>query len=220
MSIKLYELCGKDGLHFSPYCWRAHMAMRHKQLAFETVSTSFTAISSILDGTHKRVPVLEAQGSVVAGSFEIAEFLERSYPDQPSLFGSAEGLALARFMDCWSNALHPDIARIAIKDIHDKLEPDDQAYFRKTREAVFGKTLEEVQDGRDLALLQLQQKLQPLSKVLQSQPFVSGKTPRYSDHIVFGSLHWAVLVADFPLLDSFEQSICDWYFGFVTQVNK
>lgn len=39
----------------------------------------------------RQVPVIEDQGKVVHDSFAIAQYLERTYPDQPSLFGGPGG---------------------------------------------------------------------------------------------------------------------------------
>jgi Glutathione S-transferase, N-terminal domain len=36
MAIKLYDLAAaEDDRRFSPYCWRAKMALKHKGLEFE-----------------------------------------------------------------------------------------------------------------------------------------------------------------------------------------
>ena len=45
--------------------------------------------------------------------------------------------------------MHPAMARLILLDIHDVLAPQDQEYFRSSREARFGQTLEAVQAGRD-----------------------------------------------------------------------
>ncbi|HXJ10454.1 MAG TPA: glutathione S-transferase N-terminal domain-containing protein, partial [Burkholderiales bacterium] len=41
--IKLYDLAAaEDDRRFSPYCWRAKMALKHKGLEFETIPWRFT----------------------------------------------------------------------------------------------------------------------------------------------------------------------------------
>mgnify|MGYP006194495939 CR=1 FL=1 len=40
--ITLYELSGKNDVRFSPYCWRARMALNYKNLDFKTVPIKFT----------------------------------------------------------------------------------------------------------------------------------------------------------------------------------
>ncbi len=51
------------------------------------------------------MPVIEDGGRFVADSWAIAEYLDESYPDRPSLFGGANGHGLARFIDNWTTAL-------------------------------------------------------------------------------------------------------------------
>ena len=40
------------------------------------------------------MPIIEDNGKVVNDSFEIALYLERTYPDKPSLFGGPGGATL------------------------------------------------------------------------------------------------------------------------------
>lgn len=150
MSITLYDLCGAKNERFSPYCWRAKMALAHKGLAFETRPTPFTAIAQIAGNSQKTVPVMFDGGQVVVDSFAIASYLEQHHQDGPSLFGGQGGLAMARFIESWAfTTLHPIILTLVVKDIHDLLSNADQVYFRQSREARLGKTLEDVQAGRE-----------------------------------------------------------------------
>ncbi len=58
MTRVLHELHGRDGHRFSPYCWRAIMALKHKGLDFERVPMKFTDRSAIAPSGQDRVPVL------------------------------------------------------------------------------------------------------------------------------------------------------------------
>ena len=42
VSIVLYDLKGRDGLRYSPYCWRIRYALAHKGLEIENVAVGFT----------------------------------------------------------------------------------------------------------------------------------------------------------------------------------
>ena len=53
------------------------------------------------------MPVIEDGGHFVADSWAIAEYLDESYPDRPSLIGGANGHGLARFIDNWTTARPP-----------------------------------------------------------------------------------------------------------------
>ena len=44
MSLTLYELCGADDRRFSPYCWRARMAVAHKGFDAEYIPMGFTEL--------------------------------------------------------------------------------------------------------------------------------------------------------------------------------
>ena len=88
MAIQLFELCGADpARRFSPYCWRSHLALAHKGLTIETIPWRFTDRAAI--GAHgaQKVPVMLDNGRAIVDSWVIAEYLEDTYPDRPSLFG-------------------------------------------------------------------------------------------------------------------------------------
>lgn len=200
MTILLYDLCGADDRRFSPYCWRVKMALIHKGLAFETQPVPFTAIPGILGGGQKTVPVIDDGGTVVADSFEIARHLEAAYPDRPSLFGGPAGEAAARFVDAWSLTLHPILSRLVLMDIYERIQPQDLDYFRASREARFGTTIEAFEDKSEARIAEIRERLQPLRLMLRHQPFIGGAAPLYADYVVFGSLQWARLTSPVAIL--------------------
>jgi len=205
MSITLYDLEGAGGERFSPHCWRARMALAHKGLEAAITGVSFVDIANIGDGTFKTVPVLDDNGVWVNDSFAIAQYLEKTYPQAPSLFGSQDGENYARFVLTWANnTLHFAIASMVIVDIHDLLNPKDQEYFRRSREKRFGKTLEQVQQGREDRLEEFRARLTPARMMLKSQPFLGGAAPNYTDYILFGTLQWARVSSSFQLLEPID----------------
>ena len=70
----------------------------------------------------------------------------------------------------------------------------------KTREARFGKPLEEVAASRDKSVETFRKSLDPLRLTLRTQPYLGGDTPNYADYIVFGAFQWARVVSPFKLL--------------------
>lgn len=211
MTIVLYDLVGAGDCRFSPYCWRTRMALAHKGLDFDARPVPFTGISAIGDGSHKTVPVIDDRGTVVSDSFAIALHLEAAYPDRPSLFGGPGGAGMARFVDSFANAtLHPLIAPLVVKDIHDRVTEADKAYFRASREARFGRRLEEVQADREQRVEAFRLALAPLRVTLKRQPFLSGAMPLYADHIVFGTLQWPRLTSPFSLIEAGDP-VGDWF---------
>lgn len=198
-AIVLHDLVGRDDLRFSPYCWRVKLALAHKGLAFETRATPFTAIAAIGEGV-KTVPVIDDGDRRVSDSFTIADYLEETYPDRPSLFGGTGGHALARFVESWANVLHRGISGMVVLDIHDQLLPEDQTYFRRTRELALGGKLEAIVARRDDRLAAFRDTLLPLRLMLRKQPFIGGAAPNYADYVVFGSLQWPRVISAFELV--------------------
>lgn len=212
MTIKLYDLSGGDGRRFSPYCWRAKMAMAHKGLEFETAPTFFTEIPQIPGGGQVSVPVIEDSGQRIRDSFDIALYLEDKYSDRPSLFRGEGGKAFARFIEAWSfRTLHPQIVQLIVADIHGCLADVDQRYFRESREDMLGAPLEKAQQGRDDRLPAFHASLAPLRTMLEKQPFIGGDAPLYADYIVFGTLQWPRTAASYRLLPGEDDPVNQWF---------
>ena len=204
MTITLYDLAGAEpDRRFSPFCWRIRMALAHKGLAVETVPWGFTEKDRLPQPNAGRVPVIVDGGTVVHDSTAIADYLEEHYADRPSLFGGETGRALARFVQNWTETvLQPGIIPLVVLDIHRHSRPQDQDYFRRSREERFGKTLEEVVRNREARLPAFRTSLDPLRRTVERQDFISGHAPAYTDYVVFGAFQWARAISDFELLAS------------------
>jgi glutathione S-transferase len=201
MSITVYDLAGKDDRRFSPYCWRARLALAHKGLEAEFRAWHFTEKDKIAFTGQGRVPVMVDGDNTVFDSWAIACYLEDRYPDRPSLFGGAAARTLARFINHFVDGVaHMGMIRMVVADIHDHLVAADQPYFRKTREERFGATLEEVQKGREGQLAAWRASLEPVRAQLREFPYVAGEKPAYADYIVFGMFCWARGISPFRLL--------------------
>ncbi|WP_315827641.1 MULTISPECIES: glutathione S-transferase family protein [unclassified Bradyrhizobium] len=211
MAVKLYELVGTDaGRPFSPFCWRTRMALAHKGLSADTIPWRFTEKSAIAPHGSEKVPVMLDGDRAVADSWAIANYLEDTYPDRPSLFGGAGGRAMARFLNAWGDiAIVGGIFPLIIADIPKILAAEDADYFRKSREARFGKSLEEVMASRDQAVIGFRRSLEPLRQTLKTQAFIGGDAPDYADYIVFGGFQWARVVSPFRLLEE-NDSVHAW----------
>jgi len=200
MAVVLYDLVGKGDRRFSPHCWRTRMALAHKGLDCEARATRFTEIAAI-GGGCQTVPAIQDGERLVVDSWEIARYLETAYPDRPSLFGGPGGEALTRFVQSWTAAvLHAGLIQLIILDIWQHLTPEDRDYFRDSREKRFGRTLEEVQAGREAKVEDFRQSLHPLRMSLRDAPFLGGEDPLYADYLVFGAFQWARAISPFQLL--------------------
>jgi glutathione S-transferase len=202
MPITLYDLAGAEAdRRFSPFCWRTRMALAHKGLDVETVPWRFTEKDKLPQPNTGRVPVIVDGDRVVHDSTAIADYLEERYPDHPSLFGGEIGRALARFVQNWTETvLSVGLIRLVLLDIHRHCAPQDQVYFRRSREERFGTTLEEVVRDREGRLPAFRASLDPLRRTVERQDFISGRTPAYVDYVVFGAFQWARAISDFEVL--------------------
>jgi glutathione S-transferase len=201
MTIIMHDLAGADpALRFSPYCWRIRFALAHKGLPVETIPWRFTDREAIAFSGQARVPVIRDEATVVFDSWSIAEHLEDRDPT-PTLFGGATGRAHARFVNAWADSvLVGGIARCIVRDLLDVIDPKDVAYFRSSREARFGTTLEAVQAEREERLPAFRESLTPVRLVLRRQDWLGGAAPSYADHIVAGTLMWPRCSTRFRLL--------------------
>jgi glutathione S-transferase len=210
MKRQLYELAAADGTRFSPYCWRIRLALAHKNLHYEAIPWHFTDKEAIAFSGQDKVPVLVDGSVVVADSPAIADYLETAYPHEASLFGDPHARGLTHFVQSWTESvLHPAIAQLVLPDILPRLTPEDQLYFRQTREAFFKCSIEEIASRRDAARPVFHTALLPLRATLKHQNFLGGGSPSYADHIVFGALQWARLMAATPLLPA-DDPLNDW----------
>ncbi len=208
--IRLYELALENGRSASPFVWRIRYALAHKGIPFETVYLGFTDIPRVFGGKFKTVPILEHGDTVLAESWDIAEYLERAFPG-PLLFNTPAELALVRFTDAWFfNEVLKKMFRLYVKDVHDAARPTDRPYFRESREKnMKGKTLESFTADRATRLPAVRSSLAPLRAHLEKFPFLGGNTPNFADYIALSGFYWAASAATLPLLER-DDSLRDW----------
>ena len=203
MAIKLYDLAAaEDDRRFSPYCWRAKMALRHKGLEFETIPWRFTDKDMIAFSGQGLVRVLVDGSNTVHDSWRIALYLEEAYPQRPGLFEGGQSRALTEFFGHWTfRAVGPVLMRVIVLDVFARLHEKDKAYWRASREKRFGMTLEQYGADPKAALAAFRGALDPVRPVLVQHPFVSGKGPGFADYILFGPFMWARAMSPIRLLE-------------------
>lgn len=212
MPIMLYDLVGKDDtLRFSPYCWRAKMALKHKGLSFELRDWHFTEKEAIAFSGQGKVPVLRDAEDSVSDSWNIACHLESAYPEASSLFPGAAGYSLSLFFKHWcEKELHPLLLRGLLLDIYARVHPKDKDYFRESREARLGKRLEDVVVPPEQVIEQLHTTLKPVRDTLEVFPYLSGTQPAFADYILFGAFQWARVASPVDWLKD-EAQVRDWF---------
>jgi glutathione S-transferase len=208
--IALYELKGKNDRRYSLFSWRTRMALRHKGLDFESLPVRLSDKAVIEFSGGKTVPVLRDKDAVVRDSWKIAEYLENRYKDAPPLFGGEIGRGVTQAFNTWVDrtvvrAMLPVIAA----DIHERVDPADEDYFKQSMEKVLKMTLEESRAKRDEAVLHLGKVIEPLQEAFKRQAFMAGAKPAYADYILFSVFQWARVMSPHELLGP-EDPLCQW----------
>jgi len=222
----LYDLAAANpDVRFSPPCWAIKLALKHKGLDFDTIPWRFTDTNVLDVSGQSRVPVLVDGGHEVHDSWQIALYLDKTYPDKP-LMKSYTLRSAARFTKAWvDNTMQPAILPLILEDIYDCIHEKDRDYFRESREKRFGKPLDQVFTDKKGQAIILEGILKPLEETLSEIDFLGGAAPNYSDYVVFGRLQWARVVSrepfaptdtDGPIAAWFSR-ILDLYDGFAAK---
>jgi glutathione S-transferase len=209
-ALRLYELVLANGRSASPYVWRVRYALAHKGLAFESVPLGFTQIQRVFGGRFKTLPIIEDGPTTLAESWDIAEYLERTYPAKPLFAGPAEQAAI-RLFDSWFS---PEVMRrmlgVYVQDVHNAARPEDREYFRHSREARLNASLETLAADRASRLPALREVLLPLRLHLKRFAFLGGASPSYADYIALGAFQWVASVSTLPLLSHDDTVLRAW----------
>jgi glutathione S-transferase len=211
--IALYELGGLDDRRYSTFSWRSRMALYHKGLAFETRPVRISDKAAIAFSGQTNVPILVDGARTIADSWKIAEYLEDTYPDHPSLFGPGPAARpQARFFNSWTDRqVIPAIVPYLARDVLACVDAEDGARVRSQMERFFGPTLEDHAAKRDEGIKRLRAVLAPVRDVLRAgAAFLGGNAPLYPDYILFGVFIWARIVSPAPVLAS-DDAVHAWF---------
>jgi glutathione S-transferase len=202
MPLIMYARIGHQDRRPSPFSWRMYYALAHKGVPVEFRVVRFADVETIraLSGQDK-VPIVIDGDSVIHDSWNIAVHLETRFPDHPSLFGGAVGQGLTRSINIWADTtLGVAIRRLIASDFIECLAEEDRAYYRRSREAQFGCTLEAYCAGRERWLGHFATTIAPLEQTLSEQPYVAGDEPAYADYALFSMFQYARLGSPHELL--------------------
>ena len=223
--ITLWELKGKGERRYSLFSWRTRMALKHKGLAFESQPVAMSDKAAIAFSGGKTVPVIKDGETVVRDSWKIAEHLEDRYPDRPTLFGGAIGRGVTQAFNTWvDRALVPAMMPVIVADVHERVDPMDDAYFRQQFEGFLKCTLEEARTRRPQALERLARALEPMQATLKRQAFICGSAPAYGDYILFSVFQWARITSPQAIFNNsdplygWRERILDLYDGFARNI--
>lgn len=209
--VRLYELVLENGRSASPFVWRIRYALAHMGVEYESVPLGMIEMPTVFGGRFKTVPVLEHGDAMMAESWDIAGYIDRTFLEQRRLFSSPAEQMMVRLFDHWflATILRP-LAQVYALDVHNAARVEDRPYFRESRQARFNSTLEALEAGRALRRTAIREALAPLRQQLANHPFLGGDTPNYADYIALGAFQWIASVATLPLLASDDAALRDW----------
>ena len=223
--ISLWELKGKGERPYSLFSWRTRMALKHKGLAFESQPVAMSDKAAIAFSGGKTVPVIKDGDTVVRDSWKIAEHLEDRYAERPTLFGGAIGRGVTQAFNTWVDRMVvPAMMPVIVADVHERVDPADEPYFRQQFEGFLKCTLEEARTRRPQALERLTRALEPMQAALKRQEFICGSAPAYGDYILFSVFQWARVTSPQAIFNNsdplygWRERILDLYDGFARNV--
>ena len=105
-------------------------------------------------------------------SWAIALYLEKEFPERPTLFGGEVGQTLTHVFNVWADReLIPALIPFLMRDVLDCVGEADGAHLRRQIESAMKKSLEELSAGREKAVQAFRRKLQPVRKALETRRF-------------------------------------------------
>ncbi len=200
--LELWELGGRDDCRFSTFSWRTRLALHHKGLPFAVHPVAVSDKAAIGFSGQSKVPILKHDGHVIPNSWAIALYLEKEFPERPTLFGGEVGQTLTHVFNVWADReLIPALIPFLMRDILDCVSEADGAHLRRQIESAMKRSLEELSAGREQAVQAFRRKLQPVRKALETRDYLGGAAPTYADYILFGLLQWARVVSPTKVLE-------------------
>ncbi|KZS96331.1 hypothetical protein SISNIDRAFT_407139 [Sistotremastrum niveocremeum HHB9708] len=200
--------------------WRARFALGFKGLRHKTVWVEYPDISPKMQSigaspTSKKrdgssmytVPVIadfhvEGDGpTVVSDSWKIALYLDKTYPDTPTLLPPGTKGLQKSYIDWVEDYIFDPLFPVLLRNTTYGLNPPSAEFYRRTREAWLGKTLEEympIGPKSEEALDKVKKNLTKLAAFLDQnateeneQPmFIMGDQLSYGDLVLAGIFMW------------------------------
>jgi glutathione S-transferase len=176
--------------------------LHHKGLPFAVHPVAVSDKAAIGFSGQSKVPILKHDGHVIPDSWAIALYLEKEFPERPTLFGGEVGQTLTHVFNVWADReLIPALIPFLMRDILDCVSEADGAHLRRQIESAMKRSLEELSAGREQAVQAFRRKLQPVRKALEARDYLGGAAPTYADYILFGLLQWARVVSPTKVLE-------------------
>ncbi|KAI9310875.1 hypothetical protein BX666DRAFT_2003453 [Dichotomocladium elegans] len=201
--IRFYDLeLGSIPKQFwSPNTCKTRFALNFKGIPYDTEWLSFQEVPKVVPTITKSkafptVPIIvdiAHDNHVVQDSWEIAQYLEKAYPDTPSLFHGQIGVHLF-FHEYCTRKLLPKIFKLCVLTIRDRITPESaQQWFTKTREKAFRMPLEKFAGDPKDHMKGITELLIPIGRVLKQHPYITGHQAGWADIVLAAYLQLFVM---------------------------
>ncbi|CAO3679738.1 unnamed protein product [Rhizopus stolonifer] len=182
------ELEGFEQELSSPNTAKTRYALNFKKIPYNTEWVTFSNIEDILKPITKSesrptVPIIvdKRNGKVIQDSWEIAKYLEESFPET-SLFNGEQGVHKF-FHNYVEGHIMVPIFKMCILQIYER-SGDYKDKFRQTREAMVGTSLEVIAGKPEDHVDDLKKAFAPIHDILKNYSFVSGSQAGWADIVL------------------------------------
>ncbi|KAF8625627.1 hypothetical protein AX17_006812 [Amanita inopinata Kibby_2008] len=209
-TIVFYDIPCKPGISWSPNTLKVRFVLNYKGLDYKTEWVEYPDIQAKCKGLGIGPTEYNQDGSpyyslpaiydpttktAIADSYHIVRYLDKTYPDSPRVM--PEGTEALQYFPLFSHAMGPNtpLWSFALPTTHGILNPRSQEYFRRTREAMLGKKLEDVAprgEQADTAWKRIKSGYEKLDEFLQLSggPYMMGQTISYLDISIVSWTLW------------------------------
>jgi len=184
---------------WSPNVWKTRFSLNLKSLQYKTIWVEFPDIEELytkldlrpLDGAKPTLPVIHdpSTNKTISDSAEIARYLDAAYPSTTPLFPPGSEALEGPEDKINFQSLMYIISPITCTN----LNPVSEAYYRRTREALFGNRLEDLSPPgpqREEHWKQVEEGFGKLAAMLEGKKFVLGDTISFADLTIAAWVIW------------------------------
>ncbi|KAI0768784.1 hypothetical protein BD413DRAFT_605226 [Trametes elegans] len=211
--IHFYDIPGKTARTYawSPNTWKIRFALNFKGIPYKTFWVEYPEIEAVCKQIGAPPTDKKPDGSplytlpaiydpntkaAVADSSAIIRYLEKTYPDTPTLLPPETDALHAAFEHAFSAVFVPHAGPLMLTATNGNLNPRSEAYFRAAREAVLGRLEALAPPGpkRDAHWRGLREAMRTIAGWLEAdgrpKPFFLGERIAYADVTVAAWLLW------------------------------
>ncbi|KAF8965877.1 hypothetical protein BDZ97DRAFT_1658354 [Flammula alnicola] len=212
MTIIFYDIPSTvPGIAWSPNTWKVRYCLNFKGIPYKTEWVEYPDIAAHCkklgiaptrtnrDGSpYYSLPAIHdpSTGVYMADSIPIAEYLEKQYPNTPSVFPhNTLGLQM-EFENAFDSKMGA-MWNFVIPAACSRLNPVSEEFYRRTREKSYGKKIEDIAPKGEDAVTEWAKVEHGLGEIARwysknggNGPFLMGETLSWADFVVGGHMVW------------------------------